>query len=61
MHDINPQAPAEPGSTLPTDLPAAAPSSRVGHHPGRGEIVRDLPEWDLLPPSTVITLRRLAR
>jgi hypothetical protein len=58
MHDTDP--PAAEYAAFAAEPPAASAPS-VHHHPVRREIARDLPDWDLLPPSTVITVRRLAR
>jgi hypothetical protein len=60
MHDIDPEASAPAHAALPAELPPT-PAATVQRHPVRREIARDLPDWDLLPPSSVITVRRLVR
>jgi hypothetical protein len=57
MHDIEPQAST---ATHAAEQPGASVAT-VQHHPVRREIARDLPDWDLLPPSTVINVRRLVQ
>lgn len=58
MHDTEPQA--APYAAFAAELPAT-PAPAVHHHPVRHELARDLPDWDLLPPSAAITVRRLAQ
>lgn len=60
MPGIEPQAAAPAHTSIPVELPVSE-SSAVQHHPVRREIVRVFPDWDLLPPSTLIHVRQLAR